>query len=221
VLQKIDVENLLNQLRVELTGVSDALLRSMMYQTMTEFFNDSSMWTEWIPINATSGKRHYPVTPTEGQIIRLDMVVKTKNNGAAPADGGFFIPALMPEIGTIVAEHAPDTTETWMAHVVKNVSLPTLRDGVPIAPEFVLKQWFLAIKHGMIGELKNQPDKSWSDSKGALYHLTKFRGYIGQARDIKRKANTNGASAWRFPQAYRVNSQQGGVPSFGGGERTF
>lgn len=222
-LQKIDVDNLLNQLRVELTGSSDAILRSMMYQTMTEFFNDSSYWTEWIPINAISGKHHYQITPIEGQIIRLDMVVKVKSaaNGAAPADGGYFIPALMPEVGVIVAEHAPATTEQWAAHVVLNVSLPTLKDGAPQAPEFTLKQWFLAIKHGMLGEMMNMQDKSWSNSKGALYHLSKFRGYIGQARAIKKKANTNGATAWRFPQGYRVNSQQGGVPSFGGTERTF
>jgi hypothetical protein len=223
VLNKIDVDNLMNQLRVELTGSSDVLLRSMMYQVMTEFFDGTSYWTEWVPINAISGKHHYPITPTEGQIIRLDMVVKVKSaaNGAAPADGGYFVPALMPEVGVIVAEHAPDTTEQWAAHVVLNVSLPTLKDGAPIAPEFTLKQWFLAIKHGIIGEMMNQPDKTWSNSKGALYHLSKYRSYIQQARTIKRKANTNGATAWRFPQGFRVNSQQGGVPSFGGRERTF
>jgi hypothetical protein len=221
-LQKIDVANLMNQCSVELTGISDALLHSMMYQVMTEFFNDSSYWTEWLPINAVSGKHRYSITPTEGQIIRLDHVVKVPTSGsAAPADGGYFVPALMPEVGVIIAEHAPATTEQWAAHVVLNVSLPTLKGGVPIAPEFTLKQWFLAIKHGLLGELMNQQDKSWSNPKGALYHLTKFRGYIGNARSIKLRANTNGASAWRFPQGYRVNSQQGGVPSFGGTERTF
>lgn len=212
-LQKIDVDNLMNQLRVELLGVSEGLLRSMMFQTMTEFLNDSSAWTEWIIINAVPHQHRYNVTPTEGMIIRLDKVVKLPHH--------FFQPALMPEIGTIVAEHAPANAEQWAAHVVLNVSLPTLKDGVPIAPEWLLKQWFLAIKHGMLGELMNQKDKSWSNSAGAQYHLTKFRGYIGQARAIKLKANTNGASAWRFPQGYRVNSQQGGVPSFGGTERTF
>lgn len=221
-LQKIDVTNLMQQLQVELTGSSDALLRSMMYQVMTEFFDGSSFWTEWISINALPFKHRYQLTPTEGQIIRLDKVMKVPTPGsAAPADGGYFVPALMPDIGTIIAEHAPDTTEQWAAHVVLNVSLPTLRGGEPIAPEFTLKQWFLAIKHGILGEMMNMPDKSWSNSKGALYHITKFRSYIQMARSIKLKANTNGASAWRFPQGFRVNSQQGGVPSFGGGERTF
>lgn len=212
-LQKTDVDNLMNQLRVELLGTSEALLRSMMYQVMTEFLNDSSWWTESIIINATPGKRHYNVTPNEGQIIRLGGVMLLPH--------GFFVPALMPEIGTVVAEHAPNTAQQWVAHVVLNVSLPTLKDGVPIAPEGLLKQWFLGIKHGMLGEMMNQKDKSWSDPKGALFHQTKFRKYITDARVIKLKANTNGASAWRFPQGYRANSQQGGVPSFGGRERTF
>lgn len=212
-LNKIDVDNLLNQLRVELLGTSDALLRSMMYQVMTEFFNDSSIWTEAININAIPNKRHYNVTPTEGQIIRLDGVVRMP--------GAYFVPALMPEIGTVVAEHAPNTAEQWSAHVVLNVSLPTLTGGVPIAPEFTLKQWFLAIKHGILGSMQMQSDKSWSNAKNAAYNLAKFRSYIGQARSIKLKANTVGASAWRFPQGYRTTGQQGGVPSFGGRERTF
>lgn len=212
-LAKIDVDNLMNQLRVELLGCSDMLLRSMLYQVMTEFFNDSSFWTEWVRVNALPSKRHYNLTPTEGQIIRLDRTILIPQ--------GDFIPALMPEIGQLVAEHAPNTNQTWMVHVVKNVSLPTLKDGVPIAPEFTLKQWFLAIKHGVLGGLQMQADKSWSNAKNAAYNLSKFRSYIQQARTIKLKANTNGASAWRFPQGYRVNSQQGGVPSFGGTERTF
>lgn len=220
-LAKIDIDNLLNQLRVELIGSSDALLRSLMFQVMTEFFNDSSFWTEWIPIAAVPGQTTYPITPVDGQIIRLDGVVQVTHDADGKVNGTFNIPALMPEIGVVIASHAPATAQTWAAHVVKNVSLPTLRDGAPIAPEFTLKQWFLAIKHGILGEMMNQKDKSWSDAKGAGYHLAKFRGYIGNARSIKLRANTNGASAWRFPQGFRVNSQQGGVPSFGGTERTF
>lgn len=220
-LAQIDVSNLLNQLRVELIGSSDALLRSLMYQVMTEFFNDSSIWTEAIPISAVPNQRRYDITPVDGQIIRLEGVAHVTFNTDGTLNGHYFIPALMPEIGTIVASHAPASAQNWFASVVKNVSLPTLRDGVPIAPEFTLKQWFLAIKHGILGEMMNQKDKSWSDAKGAAYHLTKFRGYIGNARSIKLRANTNGASAWRFPQGFRVNSQQGGVPSFGGTERTF
>lgn len=211
-LQPVDVENLMNQLRVELLGSSDALLRSQMYQVMTEFFNDSSFWTEWIIINAVPNKRVYNLTPTEGQIIRLDRTMRAH---------GDFVPALMPEIGQLVAQHGPNTAEQWAVHVVKNVSLPTLKNGVPIAPELTLKQWFLAIKHGILGSMMNQKDKSWSDPKGASYNLAKFRGYIGNARVIKLKANTNGATSWAFPQSFRTISQQGGVPSFGGTERSF
>lgn len=220
-LQQMDVDNLMNQLRVELLGSSDILLQSMMYQVMTEFFNDSSFWTEGIQINAQPQVHAYQITPTEGQIIRLASVVHLGFDNLGHVNGHYFVPALMPEIGVVHAEHAPANAETWMAHVVKNVSLPTLKGGVPIAPEFTLKQWFLAIKEGILGNMMNQADKSWSSPKQALYHLSKFRRYINEARSIKLRANTVGASAWRFPQGYRVNSQQGGVPSFGGTERSF
>ncbi len=220
-LQQMDVDNLMNQLRVELLGSSDALLASQMYQVMTEFFNDSSFWTECVPIAALPNTTSYSVTPTEGQIIRLNGVVHITRDSTNNINGAYFVPCLMPEVGTVSAQHAPANPESWLADVVLNVSLPTLRGGVPIAPEYTLKQWFLAIKEGILGNMMNQKDKSWSDAKGALYHLSKFRRYINEARSIKLRANTVGASAWRFPQGYRANSQRGGVPSFGGTERGF
>lgn len=220
-LAKIDVDNLMNQLRVELLGSSDALLQSMMYQVMTEFFNDTSFWTESISINAITSKTAYDVVPTEGQIIRLNGVVQVTYDSNNNINGTYFVPALMPCIGTVQASYAPASTQTWLANVVLNVSLPTLKGGVPVAPEYTLKQWFLAIKHGILGSMQMQADKSWSSPKNAAYNLSKFRSYIANARVIKLKSNTMGASAWVFPQSFRSRSQQGGVPSFGGTERGF
>ena len=211
-LVKADTDQIMNQLRVELIGVSDALLRSMMFDVMTEFFNDSSSWYEWIEIAAQPDVKTYDVAPTEGQIIRLDGVCK--------ADGT-YVGALMPTIGVVEVRHAPNQAEQWFAKLIKNVVLPTGKDQYPIAPDWVLKQWHNTIKEGILGNLMNQKSKSWSDSKGALYHLSRFRKGINDARVSTLRANTHGAQAWRFPQSFRVRTQQGGVPSFAGTDRTF
>lgn len=216
-LRKVDVDSLMNQCRIELLGSSDALLKSMFFQVGTEFLNDTSMWTECISINAITTSNQYDLTPSEGQIIRLECVMQLDENGCPR----FPVPGLMPDIPTFVASHAPSTNQSWVAFVVKNLDQPMLRDGLPLAPDWLLQRWFLAMKHGIIGEMANQKDKSWSDPKNALYHLSKFRKYIQDARVIQLKKNTNGATAWRFPQTFNGRSQQGGVPSFGGRERTF
>lgn len=207
-----DIVVVMNQARVELTGVSDAALKSAMYEVMDEFFRDTSSWKEDIDFVVNSSATSYDVAPAEGQIIRLDIVVD--------ADGN-FIPALMQDIPTVLLAHAPNSTVTYTARVTKNVCLPMTRDGYPIAPEWVLQKWHLAIKEGMLGTLKNQNNKSYSDPKGALYHLSKFRQMISNVRSAVLRANTANAQAWRFPQSFRANSQKGGVPPMSGGERTF
>jgi hypothetical protein len=156
----------------------------------------------------------YHLQPVEGQIIRLSGVCDIN---------GSFIPALMRdmEANHIRLRNAPNTAQQLFARVVKNVSLPTHK-GLPLAPEWVLQKWHLGIKHGIIGQLMKEQNKSYSDPKGALYNLSQFRRYINEARAQALRANTEGASSWRFPQSFRANSQQGGVPTLGtGNDRVF
>lgn len=211
-LAKADIDQLMNQLRVELLGASDAQLRARMFDTMTEFFNDSSSWTEIIDLAVIPTSAQYDIAPTEGQIIRLSGTIDSQL---------CFVPALMQTPGVICFRWPPNVAQTYRVKVVKNVSLPTTRDQYPIAPDWVLKQWHTAIKEGVLGNMMNEKNKSYSEPKGALYHLTRFRKGITDARIATLKANTEGTQAWRFPQGFRANTQQGGVPSFGGNDRTF
>jgi hypothetical protein len=207
-----DINVLMNQCRVELTGVSDALLKSTMYEVMDEFFRDTSSWREQIPFQASPTGISYAIAPTEGQIIRLDKVTDP---------GGYFVPALMEEIPIVVLKNAPNQPVQYTATVIKNVCLPLTREGYPIGPDWVLPKWHLAIKHGILGNLMNQDNKSYSSKKTALYNLSKFRQFIGNVRSAVLRANTSGAQAWRFPQSFRATTQKGGVPPMSGGERTF
>lgn len=207
-----DINVVMNQARVELTGASDAGLKAKMYEVMEEFFRDTSSWREQIPFNVITSALTYDIVPSEGQIIRLERVVNS---------GGYGVPALMEDIPTVQLQYAPNQPDTYTATVIKNVCLPLTKDGFPIAPEWVLQKWHLAIKHGMIGMLKNENNKSYSDKPGAVYNLAKFRQMIANVRSATLRANTTGAQAWRFPQTFRATTQKGGVPPISGGERTF
>ncbi len=211
-LNKADTDRLMREVQVELIGAAELHIKAKAFDVMTEFFYDSGWWTEAISVPVLAGTQNYPIAPTEGQITRLFMVVDA---------GGFFQPALLPDIGTITLKYTPNVSQTYTAVVVKNVLAPTAKDGWPIAPAQALQEFYLAMKEGMLGGLMNEKNKSYSDPKGALYHLSRFRKGIVDARIAVLRANTNGAQAWRFPQAFRANTQQGGVPSFAGNERTF
>lgn len=226
-----DVNTLFNQCRVELTGVSDALLKSALFETLDEFFRDTSSWKEELVINVTPPATlpttpqgweqvlSYPIRATEGQIIALDGVC---NANGSP------IAALLPMTGTaatqmgnsdavVLLRDAPNQAQQYTVYVTKTVGLPLTRDDLPLAPPWVLQKWHLAVKAGILGMLQNQKNKSYSDLTGAKYNLAKFRQFVANVRSATLRANTKGATAWRFPQSFRSLSQKGGVPAYGNG----
>lgn len=203
-----DINTVMNQCRVELTGVSDAQLLSTMYEVLDEFFRDTSSWREPIYYTALPTGTSYTLVPSGGQIIRLE------NNVDA---NGVYVPALMTDIPTVVLQNAPNQQTALTATVTKTVSLPLTAQGVPVAPDWVLQKWHLAIKHGMLGYLKNQTNKSYSDPANAMFNMSKFRQLVQNVRTAVLRANTAGAQAWRFPQSFRTISQKGGVPVYASG----
>lgn len=210
---KQDWDQLITQATVKLVGVSDKGLKAEAYDVLSEFFNDSSCWTQTVTVNAIPTTRTYPLQVNEGQIIRLVGVF----------DGeGYLRPAIMPNIGELLLANAPNTAETYYAEVVTNVSLPAARDQVPIAPDWVLPIWHVGILDGLLGKMMAQPSKSYANATMGAYHLKRFRDAIARARISKLRANTNGTQAWRYPQTFRTRSQRGGVPVTGlGTDRRF
>jgi hypothetical protein len=210
---KQDWDQLITQATVRLVGVSDKGLKGELYDVLTEFFNDSSCWTQVVPVNAVTTATEYPLQVNEGQIIRL----------VGTVDGsGYSVPSIMPDIGTLVLAHEPNSAQTYYSEVVTNVSLPTQRDQMPIAPSWVLPVWHVGILDGVLGKMMAQPGKSYSNERTGAYHLKRFRDAIARARVSKLRANTNGTQAWRYPQTFRTTSQRGGVPVIGGGsDRRF
>lgn len=210
---KADFEQMMNQARIQLVGASEAGLKGTFYDVLFEFLNDSSIWTETVAIPVVPTERVYSASVPEGTIVRLNGVGASQDR---------FIPALMSHIGIIELRNPPQNNDTYYAQFVVNIAQPTGRDMIPLAPSWLLPIWHLGLLDGLLGNMMNQPNKSYSNPTSAAYHLKRFRDAIARARVSKLRANTVGASAWRFPQSFRSVSQQGGVPAIGSAnERSF
>lgn len=212
---KQDADQLMNMARVRLPGSSDAGLKAELYDTMSEFFEDSRCWLESIQFNVVTDTTNYQVVPTEGQIIGLVGVRDSSNQ----AQG-----ALMPDIGTIILSQIPNIAQAplyYYAIVSKNVSLPTGASNLPVGPDWLLPRWHTGILDGLLGRMMSHKEKPYSDEKRSSYHLKKFRNAVAQARVAALRQHTLGAQAWRFPQGFATNSQKFGVPGFGGSDRSF
>jgi len=227
-IQKQDWDQLMNLAQVKLTGASQKGLAAEFYDVLSEFMNDSSIWTHDITVPYTAGNREFPLFVNEGQIIRLSGVrdwgsIVPSENGHAGNSGILFVPALLNEhLDKIIVKNRPNTNGYYQVNVVLNTNLPVGHEMIPTAPGWLLPVWHVGLLDGLLGKMMTQVSKSYSNAQQGAYHLKRFRDAIARARTSKLRSSTNGASAWRFPQQFRSTSQQSGVPAIGSAnERSF
>lgn len=201
-IERKNFERFLDLARVKAMGASDAGIKADFFEAASEFFNDSNAWQEQVTFQTVAGETEYTVQPsTEGRIIRLAGVL---DQNLVPQN------ALMPDIGTVTLQNAPNTVQTLTAYFVKTVDLPADR-GVPLMPDALFKKYFTWLLDGVVGRLMTQPNKPYSNEKMADYHLKRFRNGVSKARIETQRANTSGAGSWRFPQTFAVRGQRPGI----------
>ncbi len=216
-LQELDIEYMLNECRMKLTGASDGGIKTEMFGVIKEFLQDSNSWRENVELLVTAGTQEYAIVPrTGGQIIRLEGVY----------DGYRFpVTAAMPDFSnltvyqtvnvTSVAQAPTDTsrqaTTPWIVCVVKNVALPTTTDNFPICPDWLLKVYSTYIIDGILGNMMTQSGKSWTNVQIGMYHRKRFRDGIGIARTAARTENVVGGQSWSYPRQFGFGSQRGSI----------
>jgi hypothetical protein len=94
---------------------------------------------------------------------------------------------------------------------IKKVTLPTTKESVPDAPDWLLPTYHRPILDGLLGRMMQQQAKSYSNDKLAEYHLKRFRDGIAMTKTAVMRGNLFGGQSWRFPRNFRSNSQRGGV----------
>lgn len=198
------IHYLYDRVRIEVIGASDATIKAKLYDTLVEFFNDSSIWQELLVGNLFDNAQEYYLAPQEdpaGLIIRLDGVYDLN---------GFPIPAAMRQPPYLRLAYLPQNPNPAFIRVIKSVALP--HDwGLPPIPYWVVERYGPYLFAGVISQLQIQPDRPYSDAKVAALNHAKFREGVNYARVDALRQNTFGRNTWVYPQQFRVTSQQGGV----------
>ncbi len=197
-----DIKFLLNQLQAKIIGASQGQIKAELFDTLREFFNESSSWVETLTINVIANTIEYALVPDVGQILRLAAVVDSNN---IPQ------PAIMPTIGTLQFRNPYNINQVMTAYVVVTCALPRDRDDLPVIPDWVLPAYSEAIQDGVMGKMFNTPQATYSNPKLAqTYHLPRFRNGMAVARADALRRNTFGTQAWRFP-GFASGTQRGSV----------
>lgn len=198
------IQYLYNRVRIEAIGASEATIRTMLYDTLLEFFGDSSVWQELLVGNLIGGVVEYYLVPQEepgGVIIRLDGVYDTN---------GFSVPAAMRDPPYMRLAYLPNLPNPVLARVIKNVAIPHDFE-LPQIPYWVVDRYGPYLLAGVMSHLQIQADRPYSDPKLAVVNHGRFREGVNYARVNALRQNTFGKNTWVYPQQFRTTSQQGGV----------
>lgn len=214
--QPSKIKYLYDRARIELVGASDTMIRAMMYDTMQEFFNDSSIWLEVIPGLLYPGVRFYYLEPgnvqslgdafPHGTIIRLAGVKMTNLY--------FNVPASMQQPPILELQHTQSNEVSVWTAVIKNVSIPH-NDELVRFPHWIVDSYERYILAGIKGRLQLQSDRPYSDPKMGAINYQQFRQGVNMARVAALRRNTYGGQAWAYPQQFRTQSQYGWAVSTG------
>ncbi len=198
-----DVDHLIDQATVKLSGASSAGIKAELFDVLHEFFASTDAWQETIPVTVPAATTDVSVIPSEGgKVIRLQYVIDAN---MLPQE------AFLIGFDTIHLRNPYSAQTSLSARVIKTVIFPTDKHSIPDIPEWLLQVYPRAILDGVLGTMMNQQQKSYTNLKLGMYHLQRFRDAMATAAAQVRYSQTAGAQAWRFPNNFHISSQRGSV----------
>ena len=223
-LEQADVDHFMDEVEIECTGTSRGGIKTALYTVLDEFFQDSLSWRESIHLNVTAGIQNYKILVRDGgrPIVFMGCWDGYRLGVAAfmPHFGELHVRQPIQTTSIPVATTNPPTpqalaaTNPWLIMVAETVKKPETREGLPVAPAWVLQVYFRTILDGVIGKLQAQPSKSYSNQSSATYHLKRFRQGIQIARTAAARENSFGAQTWRYPMGWESRTQRAGMVSY-------
>jgi len=205
-----DITRLMSTARVRLPGATDQALQLELFSVMDEFFKGSNVWQEditfTVPGNDPAGTVYDIVSTAPSLIDKLMWVFQQPTD--ANQRPSVPVAAAMSTPGELTLRTQPSSPVSYIATVALTVLDPTNRDGYVSFPAWVLARYRAVILDGLLGRMMTQPNKPFTNSQLAIYHLRKFVSGISAARVDVTRNNTYRQQAWRFP-AFSGGSQRG------------
>jgi len=175
--------------KMQIPGVTDAVLKQMTYQVVNDFFDRTNIWIEEVPIAVSPNSRTYTFTvANEGSPNRLMMLYDPAD--ASPDKHWVQGGVQMTVPGTITLRYAPSSAVTWNAAIAKCLDTvgsegwPDVGNGL-----WIIDQYGDGIHYGVLGRLQAMPAKPYSNAKLGASNWQVYVTERGKARTDALKAN--------------------------------
>lgn len=197
-----DMNRLMDNARIRLPGALDGTIQLELFSLLNDFFQNSNIWTEDIPISVSPTTENaytnpdaytYEAVPTLGVINRLLYVLDSDGN---PVGASMAIPGFM------LLDMSPASATTYIFRVALTVTDPTTRDGYPEFPAWVMNKYGNDILDGLLARMMSQPAKPYSAQTLAMYHAKRWQQAVSQAKVEAQHKNIYRGQSWRFPRGF-------------------
>lgn len=198
-------------LKISIPGVTDAVLEQELFRCAKDFFDQTNIWVEDVPVAVTPNLLIYILTLAgKGAINRLLLVY---DPAAASPDKRWVQGGIgMGYPGQITLRYAPSQAETWMATVAKTPVDPTDPQNYPdidSSAYWIVDKYRDAFYYGTLARVQIQPSKTYSNPKMAGINMQQYIYQRGKARTDATKSNVYGGQRWMFPQDYATTTRKG------------
>jgi hypothetical protein len=189
-----DLTRLMDNARVRLPGAVDTAIKLELFAVFNDFFQNTNIWREEVPVVVAPPVTDYEVTPFSVSTINRLMWVYD--------DKGFPVSAIMPVPGSLKLAYEPDATKTITVTVALTVTDPVTREDFPEFPDWVLNKYNTCILDGLLARMMSQAAKPYSNAQLAAFHGKEYMQGCSFAKVETQRNNVYRSQSWRFPQTF-------------------
>jgi len=187
------VTNILDNARVELPGVTDAMVSIGLFNALDEFCrrSDANRFNVQVPL--TEGVQEYYITFPDTVVIRIFEIIHPNMD----TQGAWYDP----DDGKLTLPRAPDVNEA-MEPVNINMSFAPkvgVTDIAEVMPELIWHRFYNTLIDGVISKCAAQIAKPWTHERKATYHGKRFRNGTMQAKAMAQVGFAPDSAGWRYP----------------------
>ena len=169
---------LYSDVKISVPGMTDAVFKQELFRCAKDFFDETNIWTEDVPVDIVPNGVIYDITLGGFGVCNRLIVMYDPTMG--PYKNWVQNGISMQTPGEIVLVYAPSTAATWHAIIAKNITDPVDAQNYPqidVTAMWIIDKYRDALYYGTLARVQSQPSKTYSNPKDAARNM---QNYIAQ-----------------------------------------
>ena len=204
-------DHLYNDIKIAIPGMTDAVLKQVLFQVVKDFTDKTNAWYEDIPIPVEPNVFTYQFAPADKGIPNRVLLLYDPAVGANTEKHWASTRVEMPRPGILTVGYSPSDPATWGLIVAKTPIDPPTTDKFPDlgAGIWIVDKYRDGLMAGVLGRAMAMPAKPFTNPALAKMYYQNYIAERGKARSDVAKGNVLGGQRWIYPQGWATYRRGG------------